>query len=210
MTETEIKTLLIATLQRDYVADRGELELRLIRPWHSIAVPDDPLELKILDLPSNGIGPNFMTRFELRAGVEAIGPLQAGLQAKIYREVWVTRSALRAGQLLTDLDLVRERRDVLAFREPALNAAASLEGLEMADTVAAGSCLMARSVRLRPIIHRGQILEAQVREGGMVISLKVEALENGALGQNVRVRNIYSRKELRGKVQDEDTILVSL
>jgi flagella basal body P-ring formation protein FlgA len=44
----------------------------------------------------------------------------------------------------------------------------------------------------------------------MVVSMKVEALENGARGQVVRVRNVYSRKELKGKVEDEHTILVSL
>jgi len=210
MSEAEIKSLLIATLQREYVGDRGELELRLTRPWQSISVPDEALELKVLDLPSTGVGQNFVTRFELRAGAEPIGPLQVALQAKIYREVWVARSGLRAGQLLADLDLARERRDVLSLREPPLIATSSLEGLELADTVAAGTCILARSVRLRPIIHWGQILEAQVRDGNMVISLKVEALENGAVGQSVRVRNIHSRKELRGKVQDEDTILVSL
>jgi flagella basal body P-ring formation protein FlgA len=38
----------------------------------------------------------------------------------------------------------------------------------------------------------------------------VEALENGAPGQTVRVRNLATRKEFRGKVRDEQTILVSL
>ena len=43
----------------------------------------------------------------------------------------------------------------------------------------------------------------------MTISLKVEVLEEGAVGQSVRVRNPVSKREFRGKVQNEQTILVS-
>jgi flagella basal body P-ring formation protein FlgA len=35
-------------------------------------------------------------------------------------------------------------------------------------------------------------------------------LEEGVPGQLVRVRNLQSRRELRGKVQDEQTIIISL
>ena len=65
-------------------------------------------------------------------------------------------------------------------------------------------------MRLRPVLHRGQIVEALVRDGTLTVSLKVEVLENGLPGQIVRVRNVQSRREFRGKVQNEQTIIVSL
>ena len=64
--------------------------------------------------------------------------------------------------------------------------------------------------RLRPVVTRGQTADAVVRDGAMVISLKVEVLEEGVPGQMVRVRNPQSRRELRGKVQDERTIAITL
>ena len=65
-------------------------------------------------------------------------------------------------------------------------------------------------MRLRPVVARGQTADAVVRDGAMLISLKVEVLEEGAPGQMVRVRNPQSRRELRGKVQDEKTIAITL
>ena len=53
-------------------------------------------------------------------------------------------------------------------------------------------------------------MEAVFREGTLTISLKVETLEDGALGQTVRVRNPKTRRELIGKVQNEDLILIAL
>jgi flagella basal body P-ring formation protein FlgA len=44
----------------------------------------------------------------------------------------------------------------------------------------------------------------------LMITLKVEALEDGAAGQVIRVRNPISRRDLRGKVLDEQNVLVSL
>ena len=60
------------------------------------------------------------------------------------------------------------------------------------------------------MVFRGHLLDAIVQEGGLVISVKVEALENGAPGQTVRVRNLNSKREFRGKVQNEETVIVGL
>ena len=208
--EGDVRELLTQALQEDHVKDRGELELRFTRAWHPVVVPDESLKLKVLDLPASGLGPNFVVRFELRTEHETIGPWQAAVRARLLQDVLVTRTALQPGQRLIDAPLERESRDVLGMRDTPVSPSTSLEGLELAATVPANSFLTARAVRARPVIRRGQVIEAEMRDAGLTISLKVEALESGAIGQTVRVRNIQSRKELRGTIQDEDTILVSL
>jgi flagellar basal body P-ring formation protein FlgA len=60
------------------------------------------------------------------------------------------------------------------------------------------------------VINRGKIVDALVRSGPMEISTKVEALEDGAPGQMIRIRNPKSKREFRGRVQGEDSVLVPL
>ncbi len=75
-------------MQRDCVKERGELELRFVRPWASIAVPDEPITVRILDLPTVGISTFFMTRFELRTAHETLGTWQASFEcADLERRV---------------------------------------------------------------------------------------------------------------------------
>ena len=210
LTEADLKELLTAQLQRDCVHDKGELELRFTRPWTAILAPDELLALKITELPGNGVTPNFIVRFELSAGREPLGSWQMAAQAKVWREILVAKSALKRGQLLTDAELVRERRDVLGLRDLLPDHLADDSGIEISDSVQAGAPLTIRSVRLRAVVMRGQVVDAFVHEGAMTISLKVEVLENGVPGQTVRVRNPQSRREFRGKVQNEQAILVSL
>jgi flagella basal body P-ring formation protein FlgA len=182
----------------------------MTRPWIPVQIPDEDVALRILDLPSTGISPYFIVRFEVRTDQESIGTFQVPLQAKVWKDIWVTRSIVRRGMIFTEADVARERRDVLSLREAPLSLAAADDGLEIAENLVAGSPLYERSVRLRPVMRRGQVIEAKLHEGIMMISLKVELLEDGAPGQIVRVRNMNSKREFRGKVINESSIVVAL
>jgi flagella basal body P-ring formation protein FlgA len=157
-----------------------------------------------------GVTANFVARFELRAGEEVIGTWQVPTQARIWREVYVAGSTLRRGQLVRDADIARERRDLLTTREVLTAVDLDNPSLEIGENVPAGLPLTSRSLRLRPIIHRGKVAEAIVSDGGMTLSVKVEVLEDGLLGQTIRVRNVKSKREFRGKVENEQTIHVTL
>ncbi len=208
--ESDLLELLTATLQSDYVKDKGELELRLTRPWTTCKVPDEPLTIKVLDIPTMGVTPTFILRFELRTAQQSLGTWQTSVQARVWREIWVARSAVKRGELVADAPLDHQRRDVLTLREPLAEFAPGDTTLELAEPLQSGSPLLARSIKVRPVIHRGQPADALVQDGALSISMKVEALEDGVPGQIIRARNFQTRRDLRGKVLDEQTILLSL
>lgn len=206
--EAELLPMLTQALQERCVRDRGELEIRPSRPWTAAQVPDEVLTLRVLDLPASGPAPLMMVRFELFAGPESAGTWQAVLQAKVWREIWVARAALRRGQGITDADLGRERRDVLPLRELLADPALATAALQVVENVSAGAPLLQRQLRLQPVVFRGQSANAVLADGLLNLTMKVEVLEDGAPGQIVRLRNPASRRELRGKVQNEKSIVV--
>ena len=208
--ENDLLALLTTTLQKECVKDKGDLELRLARAWTPTAIPDEPLSVKILDLPATGVTSSFILRFELRTARATVGTWQLSLQARIWRDVWIARSALKRGELAAEADLDRDRRDILALREPLAEFSPGDTSLELAEPLQAGSPVLARSVKARPVIHRGQAADALVQDGALSITMKVEALEDGAPGQIIRVRNAQSRRDIRGKVLNEQTILIPL
>ncbi len=208
--DSDMIDLLTATLQREVVKDRGELELHLARPWVPLPVPDEPLTLKVFDTPANGIVPNCVIRCELWNGKERVGDWQLAVQASVWREIPVAHSALTRGQLLKDADITMERRDVLVQRDAYLNFSRADDSLQLAENIPSGSPVLNRSIRIRPIIQRGQMVEGLYQDGSLSISLKVETLEDGLPGQTVRVRNPKTKRELYGKVQNEQTVLIAL
>lgn len=206
--EQELHDLLTQTLNQRTHA--GEWELRFNRPWTPIQVPETPLTLEVLEPSPGRMTASCVLRFELRAGRDVVGAWQMPVQARLWRDVLVPRTALARGQSLADAPLDTERRDVLALRDPVSELPADSGAFELSQTVPAGTPLTSAALRLKPVVYRGQLADAVVRNGAMVISLKVEVMEEGAPGQVIRVRNPQSRRELRGKVQDERTIAILL
>ena len=208
--EAELRDLLTATLQSEVVKDRGELELRFSRPWTPVNVPDEPIALKLLDVPAAGVSPNFIARFEITAGTERVGPWQVVLQARLWKEVLVAKSTLKRGAPLAGAEVTIEKRDVISMREPLEASAMSDISLDLYEGVPAGQTVLARHVRARAIVQRGQIVDALMRDGTLSISLKVEALGDGATGQTIRVRNPKTKREFYAKIKDEQTVLLAL
>jgi flagella basal body P-ring formation protein FlgA len=207
--DRDIQTLVAAALSAN-LEPSTELELQLARPWTPLAVPDDVLSVRVLGLPGTGIAPLFNARVELLAGSEVVGTWQIGFQARLWREVWVSRGSLRRGQTVTEADFVRERRDILALRDSLAEFGETTHAIELSEAVQAGAPVLQRHLRLRTVIRRGQNADAIFQDGALNLTLKVEALEDGAPGQVIRIRNPASRRELRGKVQNERTVVVTL
>ncbi len=203
-------TLLTATLQKNYVKDKGELELNFKQPWVAPILPDEPLTVKILELPAGGVTPSFIIRFQLCTVTQTVGTWQATLQAHVWREVWVAHSDLQRGESLGEADVARERRDVLTVCESLAEFSPADPSLQLASQIQAGNLLLARNLKPRAVVHRGQIADAFLEDGTLSIMMKVEVLEDGAPGQIVRARNPVSLRNLSGKVINEKTILISL
>jgi flagella basal body P-ring formation protein FlgA len=208
--ETELRDLLVQTLNQKHGGEGAEWDLRLTRPWTALSVPDEPLTLEILEPAPNRITATSILRFELHAGHTLLGSWQTPVQARMFREILVAESPQSRGKSLVEANFVHERRDVLALRGPLADLPADAAAFEIAETVPAGAALTARSIRLKPVVLRGQTADAVVHDGAMLISLKVEVLEEGVPGQVIRVRNPQSRRELHGKVQNERTIAIVL
>jgi flagella basal body P-ring formation protein FlgA len=208
--EAAALALLTATLQKNYVKDEGKLELNFTQPWDAPAVPDEPLTVTILELPTAGVTPFFIARFQLCTATETVGTWQATLQAHVWRDVWVAHSDLMRGESVANADITRDRRDVLSVHEALADFAPDDDSLELADSVPANAILLARDVKPRAVIHRGQMADALLQDGALSIMMKVEALEDGAPGQIIHARNPVSQRNLTGKVLNAQTILVSL
>ena len=208
--EAEVLERLTAALQKSYVGAHAELELQPTRPWVPPVIADEPGTLRILDIPAAGLSASFIVRFELRVGRESLGIWQVPLQARVWRDVFVAGGLVQRGTTLADAGFLRERRDTLAIRDVVGALPSDAAGFELAEPMSPGSVLTTRMIRQRPVVTRGHLVDAMVQEGGLTISMRALALEDGLPGQIIRVRNPRSQKEFNGKVQNADTVLVTL
>ena len=206
---SELVSLLEAKLSpsRD-VGDAGELRLALKRDWKPLSVPTDSIDLRIVTRPSAGLQQYFDVTFELLAGKESIGVYPAFLEAHLFREVWIARTAIRRLTNLDEADLIREKRDVIALKETAWDGQTLDASMRLTSALSAGGVLTAKAVAARPVILRNQSINAIARKGVLEVQARVIATEDGAVGQMIQARN--DKKLIKGKVIDENTIEVDL
>lgn len=208
----DVEELLTGKLGEEYLSQGGQLELRLTRNWNDVMVPDEPFDVKITSMPPQGIMMSFLVRFEVGNEQEKFGQWQVAVRASLWKDVWVAQRRLTRGSVLMPEDVTREKRDVLMSRTHLVAEQMEINPnqWELLENVGTGNPLNRWSVRPKPVIYRGQLADALIQQGTLSISLRVQVLEDAVTGQDVRILNPHTKRELVGKVNHDHTILIQL
>jgi len=142
----------------------------------------------------------------LRAGVELLvnGVPARSLRVRVAvrdgRPVVVARRQLRPGQLVRSTDVeLHEAPAGPGPRQP-LRDLDEVVGREVMRLIQVGDTLEQPSVRRPPAVSRGERVRVVSHVGGIRISTQGEPMEDGALGETIRVVCSASRRTIRGRV----------
>jgi len=129
------------------------------------------------------------------------------LRAVHGREVWVARQPLASGAIFDPSALETRRVDLFRERD-ALPTSAGDRGFIFARGVSAGRVLTWRDLARRPLVRKGDLVEVSVAEGQLTVTMKALAMESGAQGDVVTLRNPESRKDFVAVVTHENRVQV--
>lgn len=184
----------------------GELQLEFIRPWAPPARVAAVWELNVLEFPAVPTS-SMMVRCRMVADAAPVGDLSVVVRAQLWREVWATRQPLTTGSTFDPAALEVRRVDLLRERD-ALPAAVGDRSFVFARGVPAGRMLTWRDIARRPLVRKGELVEVAAVEGPLVVTMKATAMENGAQGDTVTVRNPQTRKDFAAMVVAENRVQV--
>jgi flagella basal body P-ring formation protein FlgA len=200
---------LLGALGRALIAHfnlEGDLQLDLIRPWTPPARVAAVWDFAVLDYPSVPSS-SMMVRARLTADAVVVGESTFVLRAQLWRDAWASRQPLAGGAAFEVSQLETRRVDLFRERD-VLPAAVGDRSFVFARAVAAGRLLTWRDITRRPLVRKGEVVEVTATEGRLSITLKAVAMENGAKGDTVTVRNPESRKDIAAMVIDENRVQV--
>ncbi len=200
---------LVADLSRDLAAHfnlEGELQLELPRTWVPPLATASRWTVELAEFPS--IASSAML---VRVRVFGDGALVADssfvLRAAHIREVWIARQPVALGSVFDSAALDTRRVDLFRERD-LLPTSAGDRGFVYTRSVSAGRPLTWRDLARRPLVRKGDLVEVSVSEGRLLVTMKGLALENGAEGDIVTVRNPQSRKDFVAVVTHENRVQV--
>ena len=202
---------LVAELQKQaaqHFSLDGELKISIARAWPALRLPEADWILTITEWPAGGLASTLLVRVKIVSGAETIVEGQLPLRAQLWQDVWFASGQLDRGQPLDRSSLTSQKADVLRERVPLIPATTDPATLDVSQSVAAGRALTRRDVVVRPLIRKGQVVEVFAQTGQLGVRMKALALENGAAGDLIKLRNIESNKEFNGQVTHESKVQV--
>jgi len=198
-----------AALTRELTAHfnlEGELQLELLRAWTPPALAAADWQVVITEFPSVAASA-MMVRCRLVADGAAAGELTLTLRAALWRDAWVTRQPVTTGAIF-DSALLESRRVDLFRERDALPAATGDQTFLFTRGINPGRVVTWRDIARRPLVRKGDMVEVSAAEGNLSITMKAIALQSGAQGEAVTLRNLESRKDFTAFVVDENHVQV--
>jgi flagella basal body P-ring formation protein FlgA len=184
----------------------GDFHLELVRPW---TPPDRTASAWDVIVTEYPIVPTatVIVRCQLLADGATAADVLLTLRASLWRDAWFAREPISAGSTFDPSQLESRRIDCLRERQ-ALPAAVGDDSYIFARQVPADRLLTWQDVARRPLVRKGDVVDVVASEGGLLVTMKAQAVENGVRGDIVTVRNLETRKDISGQVVAQDRVEV--
>jgi len=85
-----------------------------------------------------------------------------------------------------------------------------LENTETRQTILEGQFVLNQSIQRSPDVRKGELVKLQMNSGDLSLTTAATVLENGSIGDQVRVMTSRTKREVVGKIKLDHSIEVSL
>lgn len=153
-----------------------------------------PVEVDVLDTRQ----PARM-RFAVRCPGAGAGRQEYIVRARISASVAITATPVAANEVLTDANVTVGQRDITSITDPVVSPIDAV-GQTSRRSLRAGDVLRNSSLSAPILVKRGDAVVMIARQDGIEVSTAGEALDTGAKGALVRVRNASSGQVVRMRV----------
>jgi flagella basal body P-ring formation protein FlgA len=121
------------------------------------------------------------------------------------RTVLVARRQMMRGDRLDESAFELVERDRRQIPPDHLLSAEGLDHAELIAPLRAGDILRASQVRRSTVVRKGQLVLLTIARSGIEISVRVEAMEDARMGEQLKLRNPDSGKTLAGVATGQGT-----
>lgn len=180
----------------------GELRLDPLRPWTPLRVASPNWEVRVVAPPAGGLASNMLVRCRLLVDGQSVGEWNLAVRAQLLADAWVVRQPLARHEPLATEQLDLRRVDLLRERDT-IPVDTDLAAFAVGRPLPTGTVLSWRDVARRPLVRRGETIEVAALSGGLAVTLKAVAMQNGTLGEAIVVRNPASRRDFTAIVVGE-------
>lgn len=196
VTRQFLEQAVVDYLQNGKIAARYEVEVSRLDPRLRLAQCDAPLVAR-LETPAQPVG-----RTTVRVSCEGSAPwsIFVPAQVRLFREVVVARRPLNRNATLEAADVMLAERDVSQLNQGYLTSLEQALGNRVTRSVKPDQALGLSSVAVAPTVRKGDDVVISAQGSTINVRMPGEALSDGSLGEQIRVRNQRSGRIVKARI----------
>lgn len=193
-------------LQRSEIHGRHDIQINRLDPRLRLPLCDKELTTT-LESPAQPIG-----RVTVRVRCDGSAPWTVFVpgQVRLYREVVAAVRPIKRESVLTDLDVALVERDIGLLNQGYLTALQQAVGKKLTRPLQPDQIVAPSYVEQAEAIRRGDQVVISARSGAINVRMPGEALSDGAIGKQIRVRNQRSQRVIKARVTGPGQVEVAM
>ncbi|WP_049721836.1 flagellar basal body P-ring formation chaperone FlgA [Gilvimarinus polysaccharolyticus] len=205
---SELKTQATLFLQERYAQ---QLQASTDTSEVTVAAPDPRLRLakcsQALTFSARDMG-NDGGAISVKAICDGEQPwsLYLSAQVDVYRNVLVTAIPLARGAVIDMAAISQQRLNTSSLRQGYLTLPDQALGLLVRRSLDVGEPLRTGVLEQPLAVKRGDIVTLESTNGAIIVATQAEALSNGRVGEQIRVKNTSSKRVVRANILGEGRV----
>jgi len=126
----------------------------------------------------------------------------------IYENVVYAKHTIKKGTLIKAGDLYTELTNITRYPPDLMGDVTSVAGQLAKKRIRKNSVLRSTMIGSSPAIKKGEMVKLLVQSGGLTVSTFGVATDNARVGDQLRVKNLKSKKIVTGQVLDSKIVRV--
>ena len=178
----------------------GEAEVGFRRTPASLLALSGPVYTFEIETRSNRKLGTFELLVTIRHGSAEPQIQKVAVEVALKKNVIVAINPITRGQTITRADIMTEQRSFTKLEHIGMTKPATVIGQEAKRTIRMGDMIKAGDVKSKILVKRNDLVSIRSVRNGIAIESTGKALDNGALGDSIEVRNEGSEETFWAQV----------
>jgi flagella basal body P-ring formation protein FlgA len=208
LTETAVRGVVEAFLRDALGAGAAEAELRTVELPGPVRIPAGPWTGRVMAAPGAPLLGRVRLQIELSVEDRPVKSIWVVADVGLYGEVVVVRRPIARGETISAGDLAVDRRDLAQVPRGVVTDVAEAAGRVARAALVPYTPIRREQIESPAAVHRGDVVLLVAEQAGLRITTPGEVRDDAGVGEQVRVVNRVTRKDLVGHVLDASTVAV--
>ncbi|MDO4237601.1 MULTISPECIES: flagellar basal body P-ring formation chaperone FlgA [Pseudomonas] len=193
-------------LETTQTPGRYEIQVKQLDPRLRMPMCDKELTAT-LESPAQPIG-----RVTVKVRCEGASPWTVFVpaQVKLFRDVVVVARPLKRTGIIGDDDVALRERDISLINQGYLTSLDQAIGQRLTRPVVTDQVITLVHLEQAEVIRKGDQVVISASSGGLNVKMPGEALSNGGMSEQIRVKNLNSNRVIKARVTAPGQVEVAL